>query len=202
MRYAILIIVLLVGFTPKAKSQALAWELFEVATYYFMSWEELSVQAEVKPSITNSFFSFGARGGHTNRDESFTGGMSFYYSQDNHHGIIPEGGRFTNYHIGAYFEKKFRVTRDQKLYLSIPFTFALGESIAKTVLPTSHQSRSTYGYFEPELLLNYGLSDDVQVHMGPGYRITSGSRTYGLNDQSLSGLSFQVGLRFGDFTSY
>jgi hypothetical protein len=200
MRHAILILVLLVCFIPKAKSQG-GWELFELATRYLLSWEELTIQAEVKPSVTNSFYSFGARGGHTNPDGSFTGGMSFYYSQDKHHGIIPEGGKFTNYHIGAYFEKKFRITRNQRLYFSLPVTVAIGESIASTVLPTSHPTRSGFVYAEPELLINYGLTDDIQVHLGPGYRITSGSKTYGLNDQSLSGLSFQVGIRFGDFGS-
>ncbi|MBL4706236.1 MAG: hypothetical protein JKY54_17040 [Flavobacteriales bacterium] len=198
MRIAILIAVLLIGFTPKAKSQALAWELVELATYYFMSWEEASFQAEVRPGLSNSFFSYGFRGGHTNANGSLTGGMSFYYSQDNLHGSIPDG-KFINYHVGVYFEKKFRLLPNQKLYLSIPATLALGESFATTVIPVNYPRKSGFVYFEPELLLNYGINDDVQLHFGPGYRFTSGSTTYGLNDKSLSGLSFQVGIRFGNF---
>lgn len=198
MRTTLLAILLIIGFTPKTKAQ-LGAEAVELMFYYFMSWEEVSVQAETRPSLNNTFFSYGVRGGHTNASGNFTGGMSFHYSRDNNHGLIQQGS-FTNYHIGAYFEKKFRLMPDQRLYLSVPVTIAFGESIANDQNPPPNfLARSTFIYLEPEVLLNYGLTKDVQLYFGPGYRHCSGSKTYGMTDDMISGLSIQVGFRFGDF---
>lgn len=80
-----------------------------------------------------------------------------------------------------------------------PLTLAVGISTTDQYAP-SYADNSIYFYSEAELLINYGLGKRIQLNFGPGVRICDGSDTFGLNDRDLSGLSFQAGIRFGNFT--
>jgi hypothetical protein len=199
MRTTLLIATALILFTPKVRAQSIETLLFEMIATYFISYDELTVQSEVRPGLENSFFSWGARGGHNNASDNFTLGLSFFYSRDDNHGVI-ESGRFTNYHFGLYAEKKVRSNRAQKLYFSFPATIGFGES--RTDHPnfySGYTSSSLFLYSEAEILLNYGLGNHIQLNFGPGYRWCYGSTTFGLSDKYISGVSFQVGVRIGDF---
>ena len=202
MRSAILVLVFSIVFTPKAKSQ---YELVELALYYFLSWDECSMQFETRPSLNNTFYTWSLRGGHTNYNGNFTGGMTFNYSRDNLHGLI-DHGKFTNYHVGLYLEKKFRPDPNQRIYFSIPLSATVGETIANDVVNpnpfSTFNTRSTFWMIEPELLLNYGLGNHAQFYFGAGYRFCRGSTTFGLSDELISGPSLQLGFRFGDFTPW
>ncbi len=201
LRIILLTSIALLAFAPRAKSQ-IGVELAELMIGYFMSWEELSVQAEVRPSLNNTYFSYGFRGGHTNRQGNFTGGMAFLFSRDNNHGLI-QSGRYSQYRIGLYLEKKFRPHPTQGVYFSVPVDIGLGEAIAGEVqVPQGGRffaKRSPFWYFEPEVLLNCRLSKGIHYYVGVGYRHCSGSYTYGLTDELMSGFTAQTGLRFGYF---
>ena len=197
MKIALLLVVPLLFFSNKSTAQY-DQILFDAIFHYFATYDDLSVQTEVRPGFQNTFFSFGIRGGHNNKTDNVTIGLSFFYSKDRFHGEIGPGN-YTNSHFGLYGEKKFRKKRNQKLYLSTPITAGVGFSTTDQNAP-GYADNSIYFYSEGELLINYGLGKHIQLNFGPGVRICKGSDTFGLNDSDLSGLSFQSGIRFGNFT--
>lgn len=197
MKMALLLIVPILLFSNRSIAQNYQL-LLDGIVHYFSTYDDLSIQAEIRPGFQNTFFSFGVRGGHNNKTDNITIGLSIFYSKDKFHGEIGPG-TFKNYHFGLYGEKKFRKNRNQKLYLSTPLTLAVGVSTTDQYDP-SYADNSIYFYSEAELLINYGLGNRIQLNFGPGIRICDGSDTFGLNDRDLSGLSFQAGIRFGNFT--
>ena len=199
MRTTILIATALILFTPKVRAQSIETLLLEMIATYFISYDELTIQSEIRPGFENTFFSWGARGGHNNASDNFTLGLSCFYSRDENHGGI-ESGRFTSYHVGLYAEQKIRSKHSQKLYFSFPATAGIGETRTNhSGFVPGYSSSSLFFYSEAEILLNYGLGDRLQLNFGPGYRWCTGSNTFGLTDKFISGVSFQIGLRIGDF---
>lgn len=201
MKIALLIIVVqLLLFSNKSNSQVDNLVLSAIF-HYFATYEDLSLQTEIRPGFQNTFFSFGARGGHNNKTDNVTIGLSFFYSKDKFHGEIGPG-TYTNLHFGLYGEKKFRKKRDQKLYLSCPVTIGIGNSYTNQKPVVGPYSKSSaFFYFESEMLLNYGIGKHIQFNFGPGIRLCEGSDTYGLKDMDISGLSFQAGFRLGNFSN-
>lgn len=184
------------GKTVKAQFDPI---VIEAMIYYFGTYDEINLLTKVTPSLNNTYIHYGIRGGHSNARKTFTAGMAFYYAKDNRHPIIPDG-KYTNYYGGLFLE--FKVKPRNKLYFSIPLTLGGGSSELNeaAIAPSrGYNTKSAFWIYDQEVLLNYRLGNWVHFYIGPGFKLTSGSTTFGMSDQDLSGFAMNAGLRIGNF---
>lgn len=198
MKRLLLILFIPFAFVQNNKTHAQFEELIiETMFYYFASYDEVSFNAAVAPSLTNTFYTFGARGGHTSRNGGFTFGLSAAFSADRMHATLGPG-KYKTVQAGIYGEP--RINPQSNIHFSMPLTLGIGNaSVSEANNTPYHSYSSSYYYFQAEALLNVRLGNSAKFHVGPSYLHTSGSNAYGMTDEDLSGIQFIAGFRFGDF---
>lgn len=99
--------------------------------------------------------------------------------------------------VGGFAE--YTLWAEKLIHLSFPFSLAYGEVQMDNELGSAGLGEANFVQIEPAALVEINLHKYVRLHVGASYRWV-GAMTYrNFNQDALTGLTGQVGLKFGLF---
>ena len=137
---------------------------------------------------------FNLRSGVTWQDRFTVGG----YVQTSINEIMPRSevlpGLYMDYRsAGAYVE--YTIFPKRLVHLTFPLYAGYGEVEMDNQAGAAGLGESNFLLIEPNALLEINLLNRLRLNLGAGYRMVSSMRYRGLNQQDLSGLTLNAGLK-------
>lgn len=104
------------------------------------------------------------------------------------------------------FVGEYIAMMNKKVHLTFPVLFGLGlgmlmdeDLVAEDVGNENLVEGTMFLVIEPSINLEFNITKEIQLYIGPSYRIVSGSAFDRLSDKELSGMGINFGLKVGSF---
>lgn len=141
---------------------------------------------------------FNLRAGLSLRDQWAVGGFGSFSMNR----IMPQSetvaGVYMDYWVAGGFVE-YSLLSKKLFHLTLPVAFGYGEVQMDNEAGDAGLGEANFFQFEPGAMLEVNLHKYVRLNVGASYRMLSGFSYRNFDQQAISGLTGQIGLKFGLF---